>query len=331
MSNRILAVLAAIAAIVLGPDVLDRGFAPEALAQTRVTIKSATTGTSYFLMAVEIGEALRAASGGRISPTIEESQGSVQNLKEAPRRLGNYVFTTPPGLLADAAAGKAPFAGETGYEEVQALFPLPGITMHWIVRADAGVQDFADLAGKDFIPGGRGTAGLRLTVAAFRALGLEGHVRLADTELAAAPAAVRNRQMAGYATASSHPSPQVQDLIATTAIRLLSLSPQQLALVQLIDPGAVAVVIPRGTYSGVDYDVTTLSVPVGAYTTTRMDEATAYAVTRAFWESREGLVRRNPWWGAVTRDMLATLGGRLHPGALRYYTEARFDVPPAAR
>lgn len=318
LSRRLVALAALLAAGAL---------AMPAAAQTRVTIKSATAGSSYYLMSVQIGEALKAASQGKITATIEESQGSVQNVKEAARRPGNFVFTTPPGLLNDARAGKAPFAGESGYDAVRGLFPIPGITMHWVVRADAGVKDFADLAGKDFIPGGRGSAGQRLTTAAFQALGLEGKVKLLDTELGSAPAAVRNRQATGYGTASTHPSPQVQELAATTPIRLLTLNPQQLAQVQLIDPTSVGIVLPKGTYAGIDYDVTTLSVPVAAYTTTRMDEATAYAVTRAFWTQREALGKQNPWWSGVSRDMVATLGAKLHPGALKYYTEAKITVP----
>ena len=68
-------------------------------AQTRVTLKSATAGSSYYLMMVQLGEALKTASSGELSPTIEESQGSVQNVKEAARRPGNFLFTTPPGLV----------------------------------------------------------------------------------------------------------------------------------------------------------------------------------------------------------------------------------------
>jgi TRAP transporter TAXI family solute receptor len=131
--------------------VLALGFAADADAQTRVTLKSAQTGTSYYLMTVQIGEALKAASGGKLTATVEESQGSVQNVKEAARRPGNFVFTTPPGLLEDARAGKKPFEGESGYDAIRGLFPIPGITMHWIVRADAGVNNLTDLAGKDFV------------------------------------------------------------------------------------------------------------------------------------------------------------------------------------
>lgn len=180
-------------------------------------------------------------------------------------------------------------------------------------------------------PGGRGTAGQRLTAAALTALGLEGKVKLIDTELGSAPAAVRNKQVVGYGTASTHPSPQVQELAATSPIRLLGLSAEELAKVRAIDASAEAIVIAKGTYTGVDYDVTTLSIPVGAYATARIDETTAHAVTKAFWDQRETMAKQNPWWGAMTPAMIATLGAPLHPGAQRFYREAGIAIPDALR
>jgi hypothetical protein len=85
-----------------------------AVAQTRVTLKSATAGSSYYLMMVQLGEALKSASSGDLSPTIEESQGSVQNVKEAARRSGNFVFTTPPGLVRDARGDPVEAHGGAG-------------------------------------------------------------------------------------------------------------------------------------------------------------------------------------------------------------------------
>ena len=96
MSSRLVA--AALAAFTLAA-------AGPALAQTRVTLKSATSSSSYYVMVVQIGEALKEASGGTIQATIEESQGSVQNVKESARRPGNFIFTTPPNLQHAVALG----------------------------------------------------------------------------------------------------------------------------------------------------------------------------------------------------------------------------------
>jgi len=66
---------------------------------------------------------------------------------------------------------------------------------------------------------------------------------------------------------------------------------------------------------------------VGAYTTTAMDDATAYRLTKAFWEGKKSMAQTSPWWNAVTMDGLKTLGAGLHPGAAKYYKEAGFSIP----
>ena len=63
--------------------------ATSAFAETRVTYKSAKTTSSYYQMAVQISEAMKAGSDGNIIVTVEESQGSVQNVMEVKARGGD--------------------------------------------------------------------------------------------------------------------------------------------------------------------------------------------------------------------------------------------------
>ncbi|HET8727343.1 MAG TPA: TAXI family TRAP transporter solute-binding subunit [Alphaproteobacteria bacterium] len=301
--------------------------AAAAQAETRVTLKSAKADSSYYQMMVQLSEALRNGTDGEIIATVEESQGSVQNVMEAMRRPGNYVFTTPPSLIAGALEGGEPFPANPAFAEIRSLFSIPYLTMHWVVRADSGVETFADLAGESFIPGGTGSFGQRQTVKVFEALGIADEVDMVDVELNAAVPAVQNGRVAGFATAGSHPAPNVMELAAGTDIRLLSLSDEDLAK---LGQGEV-IEIPAGTYAGVDQPTRTLSLPVGVYATTNMDDDTAYAITRAFWEQRDQLADSNRWWAAITPDTIATLGTTLHPGALRYYEEAGIAVPDRLR
>jgi len=292
-------------------------FGQSAVAETRVTYKSAKSTSSYYQMAVQIAEAMKAGSGGEIIVTVEESQGSVQNVKEAANRSGNYVFTTPPSLVKLALAGKKMFEPkDAAFEKIRSLFPIPSLTMHYVVRADAGVDDFAGLAGKDFIIG-KGSFGAREAAKNFDLFGLTDQVKLVNVELGSAVPALKNGQVDGFATAGSYPAPNVMEAAAGTEIRLLSMSEEQLAATK-----RTKLVIPAGTYPGVDYDVTTTSLPVAAYTTSAMDENTAYLMTKTFWEGKTQMGAANPWWNGVNADMLATLGAELHPGAIRYYQEA---------
>lgn len=301
-----------------------------AIAQTRVTLKSATASSSYYVMMVQLGEVLRGETKGQIQATVEESQGSVQNVKEAAKRPGNFVFTTPPSLIASAREGKKPFEGETGYDDIRTLFVMPYVTVHFVVREDSGVKQISDLAGKDFISGGRGTFCDGRTRTIFNLLGLEDKVNFVDVELASADNALKNRKITGYATCSSHPTPQLQELATTTAIRILPISAQQAETLAKNDPSSSPITIAKGTYKGIDVDVPTVGVPVGAYATTRMDDATAYAIVKAFWAKKDEMAKTNPWWAAVKPDLIGALGNtRLHPGALKYYKEAGVTVPAA--
>jgi TRAP transporter TAXI family solute receptor len=320
MVKRILA-LAALAALAAAP----------VAAETRVTLKSANAGSSYYMMTVQLAETLKAATQGAIAPTVEESQGSVQNVKAAPRRGPGYVFTSPPSLVRQAQKAEKPFEGETGYETIRTLFVMPSVTMHWVVRGDAGIERLEDLAGKTFVPGGRGTFTDRQSRAVFKLLGIEDQVKTREVELSGAVAAMRNRQIDGFATGSSHPTSHVTELASSMPIKLLSLTDAQLAAITGADPGVTRVVIAKGTYPHQEKDVQTVAIPVGAYTTAATDDATAYAITKAFWQRKDEMAQQNPWWAAVAPADVAALGVTLHPGAARYYAEAGVAIPDAMK
>ncbi|MEO1689437.1 MAG: TAXI family TRAP transporter solute-binding subunit, partial [Pseudomonadota bacterium] len=168
-------------------------------AQTRITYKSAKSTSSYYQMAVQIAEAMKAGTDGDIIVTVEESQGSVQNVMETRARGGDYVFTTPPVLVRLAQGGKAMFEGKESpkFAEIRALFPIPSLTMHFVVREDAGVESFADLEGKTILIG-KGSFGAREGAKYLGLFGLEGKVELADVELSNAVPALKNGQIDGF-------------------------------------------------------------------------------------------------------------------------------------
>ena len=295
-------------------------------ADTRVTYKSAKSTSSYYQMAVQFAEAIKQASNGDISVTVEESQGSVQNVKEAANRGGSYVFTTPPSLVKLAKSGERMFEPKNpAFEKIRSLFVIPSLTMHYVVAADSGVADFGGLSGKSFVIG-KGTFGAREAAKNFETFGVKDQIDLVDVELNNAVPALKNGQVHGFATAGSYPAPNVLEAAASMPVRLLSMSDEQVAATK-----RTKLVIPAGTYPGVNYDVVTTSLPVGAYTTSDMDEETAYRLTKHFWESKQDMSQANPWWDGVQVSMLETMGAAFHPGALRYYEEAGIAVPDSLK
>ncbi|RXJ86637.1 TAXI family TRAP transporter solute-binding subunit [Arcobacter sp. CECT 8985] len=290
-------------------------------ATERVTLKAAKSSSSYYQMAVQMAENINKASNNQLSMTIEESQGSVQNLKEVRKRFANYMFTTPPVLIKLAKSKKLMFKNDNPktYEKVRALFPIPYLTMHVVVRKDLGIKTFKDLEGKTLLIG-RGSYGAREIRKYIKAFGLK-NVNLIKAELSGAVATLKNGQIDGFATSGSYPAPNVIEAAASTDIRLLSMNDKQIKLTK-----RDKIIIPANTYSNVNTNTVTTTLPVGVYTTTNMSEDTAYKLTKAFWQSKSSLEKQNIWWEAITFKNLNMFKTKLHKGALKYYKEVNASV-----
>jgi TRAP transporter TAXI family solute receptor len=291
--------------------------ATQALAETRITYKSAKSTSSYYQMAVQIAEGMKAGSNGDITVTVEESQGSVQNVMEVMGRKGNYVFTTPPVLVKLARGGKAMFKGKGNprFGDIRALFPIPSLTMHFVMSKGSGVTDFASMEGKTILLG-KGSFGAKEGAKYLKMFGLEGKVKLAEVELSNAVPALKNGQIDGFVTAGSYPAPNVIEAAASAGATILSLSDEQVKKSK-----RTRLEIPAGTYAGQSSAITTTSLPVVAFTTTDMDDATAYAMTKTYWESKVSMSAGAKWWAGVSLDMLENISTEIHPGAVKYYKE----------
>ncbi|MBY5988501.1 TAXI family TRAP transporter solute-binding subunit [Roseovarius atlanticus] len=298
-----------------------------AAAETRVTYKSAKTASSYYQMGVQIAEAMQEASDGDISVTVEESQGSVQNVMEVRARGGDYVFTTPPVLVSLAQGGKAMFEGkgDPAFDEIRALFPIPSLTMHFVMSEESGATTLADLEGKTILLG-KGSFGATEGEKYLDLFGLADKVEIADVELSNAVPAMQNGQIDGFVTAGSWPAPNVVEAAASTGVTVLSMSDDEIA-----ETKRTKLVIPAGTYAGQDADIVTTSLPVAAYTTTKMDDETAYQLTKTYWESKAKLAESSAWWNGVDEGLMENITGQIHPGAVRYYEEAGMALTDAQK
>ena len=292
--------------------------ATQIMAETRITYKSAKSTSSYYQMAVQIAEGMKAGSNGDVIVTVEESQGSVQNVMEVIGRKGNYVFTTPPVLIKLARGGKAMFKDKINprFDEIRALFPIPSLTMHFVMSKKSGVSDFASMEGKTILLG-KGSFGAKEGAKYLKMFGLEGKVTLAEVELSNAVPALKNGQIDGFVTAGSFPAPNVIEAAASAGATVISLSEDQVK-----QSKRTRLVIPANTYAGQSSDIVTTSLPVVAFTTTDMDNATAYALTKTYWENKGALGAAAQWWNGVSLNMLTNIRTEIHPGAVKYYKEA---------
>jgi uncharacterized protein len=295
----------------------------DVFSQTRLVVKSARAGTSYYALAMGMAKAIMTVPG--VEASVEESYGSVANVKEA-RTRSNFIFTSTSDLIAQAFKKGKSFE-EGGYERIRTLWPIPGVTVHWVVREDSGVKTIRDLEGKRFIAGGIGTSTERLTKLILKIYGLEGKIDLPAVDLKEGVDAVVNRRAVGFTTGSPFPTPMVMEITATTLIRLLEMEEEEYKKLIEVDPTYSLTTIPAGIYRGVNYDVRTVASPVLTYTTEDLPEEIAYKITKAFWENKEIMADAHPIGKGIDIKAIRYGVAKVHPGALRYYKEVGVSVP----
>jgi TRAP transporter TAXI family solute receptor len=299
----------------------------KALSQTRLVVKSARAGTSYYSLAMGMSKAFMTVPG--IEAAVEESLGSVANVKEA-RTRSHFIFTSTSDLIAKALKKEKPFE-ETGYERIRTLWAIPGVTVHMVVREDSGVKKIQDLNGKRYIAGGIGTSTERLTMLILKVHGLEGKVDLPKVDLKEGVDAVVNRKAVGFTTGSPFPTPMVMEITATTAVRLLEMGEKEFLKLAELDPTYSLTTIPDGTYKGVNYDVRTVASPVLTYTSADLSDELAYKLTKAFWENKKIIAEAHAIGKGLDIKGVRYGVAKIHPGALKYYQEVGVEIPAAMR
>ena len=197
--------------------------------KTKIYYKSAKYLSTYYFMGEQIEEMIKRKSDNSLVITVEESSGSVQNVKEVKKRKGNYVFTTPPVLIKLAIAEKAMFKdkGDPRYLDIRALFPIPSLTMHFVMSKKSGVTKFSEMSGKSILIG-KGSFGAKEGAKYLKMFGLEGKVNLANVKLSNAVPALKNGQIDGFVTAGSYPAFNVIEAASSVGINIISFSDNEI-------------------------------------------------------------------------------------------------------
>lgn len=308
----------AAAAIVLA---LSSGGDASAQIKTNLVLGSTASTSGHYVAGVAMSKAFK-ESIPNVSVTVLETGASVDNI----RRLSRNELDL--GLVGSDTAvmaidGLGPFEGKA-IPDLVVLYPYDFAALSMAVRQDSGVTSLADLAGKKFSPGIRGSGTETLMRESFKLFKIP--VELTPGSVKDAVEATQNRQIVGYAKNGVGPllDPTVRELIVTTPMRLLGFTPEQEDLVLKNIKGVTIATLPEGIMPGQK----AVRVPaIQSMYLTRlavMNDDTAFAISKAFYEKREYLYEvfghlRGGFDFRAEALKAEQLGLKLHPGAKKYW------------
>ncbi len=199
---------------------------------------------------------------------------------------------------------------------------------HWIVRKNSPIRSISDFKGKVIGVGPAGSATLNIYSKKHLQTGWGltfddfSPKYISFSEVARG---IRDNTIDAGIIAAGAPLASVMELARDIPIRLIETEPEVLKHLRVEYSNVVPLVIPAGTYEGIDEDVHTYTLPQMWLCRTDLDEELVYQIIKAVYENKEEKNAIHPLARMYTIEnaFRGTPGVPVgfHPGAIRYYKE----------
>ncbi len=264
----------------------------------------------------------RAEHGFRCS--VESTAASVYNLNAI--GSGELTFgVTQTDVLSYAVDGEQDFASAGPQENLRAIFSLHPEPFTLVARADAGIESFADLAGKRVNVGAPGSGTQTSIDIILEAMDMSRSDFALVSELRPDEhgSALCDNQIDAFFYAVGHPSANIADPTTTCGAQIVPITGEAVDGIIAERPFYASATIPGGMYANNDSDVQTFGVLAALAVGADTPDAAVYALVSAVFENFDAFRSLHPALANLEpENMIADgLAAELHPGAVQYYTE----------
>jgi TRAP transporter TAXI family solute receptor len=200
---------------------------------------------------------------------------------------------------------------------------------HWFVRKDSPIKSISDFRGKRIALGSPGSGTLvssKLELGAAGKLGLE-DIKPAYLSFTESITAIKDGTVDVGVISAGYPVASLLDLARTVPIRLIPYSEQEMKAIMDAYPFYVRVVIPAGTYQGIDVDTLTRGIVTAIFCRAEMSEDLVYRMMKALYDhpkERDAIHPQARQWNLDNMYRGADYTTQyipFHPGAIKYIKE----------
>ena len=287
-----------------------------------LSIATGGTGGIYYPYGGGIAKVLN-ESLANVRVTAEVTAASVDNLKLIRDGKADLAFTLAD-TLADAVAGRGPFAGAP--VPAASLAVLYSNYTHIVARADSPLHAVGDLRGRVVSTGSPGSGTELIAFRILRAGGLDPDrdVRRHGLGASESAEALKDGKIDAFFWSGGLPTPAVQDLAHTRGMAIRLLPSADAVPVLRSEHGDVyfPLEIPRAAYPGVAAPVRVVGVANVLVVNRSMPAELAHDITRAIFDKQAELAAIHP--EARNLALATAVKGspaEFHPGAVRFYRE----------
>ena len=224
----------------------------------------------------------------------------------------------------DGVNGIAPF--DSKQDNVCQLATLYFQYFHMVGLADAGIKTVADAKGKALTTQQKGNTGEQMTRDVLKVYGLDyGQMsKVNHSSYTDSVSQLKDGHAQVFTLITTVPASSVMDLASARDIRVMEVPDEKLKALQQINKGYDKRIIKAGSYPKQDKDVQTIGTWTHLVASCKMPADTVYKITKALATNVENLGNVvSAVKGLSVKDMATDVGVPYHPGALKYYKEAK--------
>lgn len=256
--------------------------------------------------------------------SVESTGGSVYNTRTI--RQGELDFgVVQSDVQAAGLEGTGAFADDGPYPDLRSLFSVHPEPMHLMTRADAGIGEVADLAGKRVNIGnpGSGTRVLADALMNYHGISPDDFALAAELKSSEQSAALCDGKLDAAIWAAGLPNGSSQEATSTCDVRILALEGEGIDRLLAENSAYAAATIPGGMYPGNPDDIPSWGPKATFVTSADTPDEVVYAVVSAVFDNFEDFKKLHPAFARLDEAEMIVDGltAELHPGAEKYYME----------
>lgn len=287
-----------------------------------MSISTGATSGTYYPLGTAIANVVSNAGIG-VNMTAESTGGSVENARLIGQKRTEIAFVE--SLIADWAYNGKEMFKDQKVENIRGLMALYPNTIQTVVKKKSNIKSYTDLKGKRVAVGIQGSSSPLAMQAVLESYGMS----MSDIKpqyLAFGPAIelLKDDQVDAVMVDAGAPNSSIMDISTQHEIRILSIPPENIKKIKekypyFSDP----VVIPKGTYKGIDEDIITTGSLATLCARADLPEDTVYKIVKTIFEKKDEIAKVHEKGKSI--DLKTATNGisiPLHPGAEKYYKES---------
>jgi TRAP transporter TAXI family solute receptor len=295
--------------------------APAAHAQTRINMVLATGGTAgtYYPFGGAIAKIWNSKIPG-MNVTAQATGASAENIRLVNKKEAELA-TVQSDTADFAYNGSEPFKEKlTKMNAIAVLYPE---IIQIVVRAESGINSFADLKGKKVGAGAPGSGQLANFRQLLEVYGMKWEdVKGQYLSYSESAEQFKDKHIDGFVVVAGVPNAAIMDIGAMHKIKILTIPDDVAGKLTQKYPFLAQAKIPANSYKNQTEEIKSVAVNAVLIVSSEIKEDVVYNLTKALFENQAELARGHAK-GKELNLQAAVKGASIpfHPGAAKYYKE----------